>query len=405
MRASRFWYVGMYVPARSRFVKKSTRCKRLIDAKDFAKDWCKERVLERINNKVIEEQSFATFVQWSQTTQKRQISRGELVEEMLYNDKLKLDNDLLPYLGHIHVSKIDYNLVDNFIAELHAEKGLSQSSLKKYVVLVRKVLKDAERDGTIDHIPALPAIKRTENPRPWFSPEQYAALLEKCRLLRDNPPERTEFDFGELYDFIVFMVHSFLRPSEWKLLQHKHIRVFNDDGVEQLVISFPNSKTKNANGIIESTTTEVAADLYLKKILPRHDGKNDYLFFNDIQDWTYAGDKVSKMFKYLVKSAGLDTDAYGHAHTTYPLRHSSLCFQILKTGGNDLFGLAKNARTSVLMLEKLYLKHLTPQMPEFIRQLSTKRFFEVSKGAKGALPHKQRTSSVSRKAQQTSFEF
>jgi hypothetical protein len=138
--------------------------------------------------------------------------------------------------------------------------------------------------------------------------------------LRDNPPKRTEFDFGELYDFIVFMVHSFLRPSEWKLLQHKHIGVFSDDGVEQLVISFPNSKTKNANGSIESTTTEVAADLYLKKILPRHDGKNDYLFFNDTQDRTYAGDKVSKMFKYFVKSAGLGTDAYGQAHTTYSLR-------------------------------------------------------------------------------------
>ena len=56
-------------------------------------------------------------------------------------------------MGHIHVSKVDYNLVDNFIAEIHAEKGLSQSSLKKYVVLVRKVLKEAERGGTIDHIP------------------------------------------------------------------------------------------------------------------------------------------------------------------------------------------------------------------------------------------------------------
>jgi hypothetical protein len=38
MPASKFWYVGMYVSARSRFVKKSTRCERLIDAKDFAKE-------------------------------------------------------------------------------------------------------------------------------------------------------------------------------------------------------------------------------------------------------------------------------------------------------------------------------------------------------------------------------
>ena len=101
MPASKFWYVGMYVPARSRFVKKSTRCERLIDAKDFAKNWYEERVLERRNHKVIEEQSFAAFAQRFQTTQKRQISRGELVEEMLYNDKLKLDNCPSPLkLGH-----------------------------------------------------------------------------------------------------------------------------------------------------------------------------------------------------------------------------------------------------------------------------------------------------------------
>jgi hypothetical protein len=53
----------MYVPARSRFVKKSTRCERLVDAKNFAKEWFEKRVLERRNHKVIEEQSFAAFGQ------------------------------------------------------------------------------------------------------------------------------------------------------------------------------------------------------------------------------------------------------------------------------------------------------------------------------------------------------
>ena len=83
------------------------------------------------------------------------------------------------------------------------------------------------------------------------------------------------------------------------------------------------------------------------------------------------------MFKYLVSRAGLETDAYGQAHANYSLRHSSLCFHILKTGENDLFGLAKNARTSVLMLEKFYLTHLSLQMREFTRQLRTKRVLET----------------------------
>jgi len=64
-------------------------------------------------------------------------------------------------------------------------------------------------------------------------------------------------------------------------------------------------------------------------------------------------------------------------HTPPTLFGTHLCvFQILKTGGNDLFGLAKNARTSVLMLEKFYLTHLSPQMPEFTRQLRTRRVLE-----------------------------
>ena len=377
MPASKYWYVGMYLPSRGRFVKQSTRCELLTDAKEFAKDWYEDRVVERRTRRDFEETSFRAYSDKLQITQRREIVRGELSEEMLYNDKLKLDNDLLPRLGHVHVRRIDYNLIDSLIADLHSERNLSQSSLKKYVVLVRKVLKEAQRDGTIEHIPALPAVKRTENPRPWFSPEQYAQLLKTCREFRDGPQDQYDFDWGELYDFIVFMIHSFLRPSEWKLLQIKHVRFIEEDKIEQLVLSVPNSKTKNAKGSIDSTTTEIAADIFRKKILLRHDHPNAYLFFDAIKDRSYVGERVSKMFKVLVNAAGIGTDAYGQPHTTYSLRHSALCFQILKSGGNDLFGLAKNARTSVQMLEKFYLTHLSPQMPEFTKQLRTRRTLEV----------------------------
>ena len=43
--ASRFWYVGMYLKGRG-FVRKSTRCERLSDAREFAADWYEERVTE-----------------------------------------------------------------------------------------------------------------------------------------------------------------------------------------------------------------------------------------------------------------------------------------------------------------------------------------------------------------------
>ena len=173
------------------------------------------------------------------------------------------------------------------------------------------------------------------------------------------------------------MVHSFLRPSEWKFLQNKHIRKLDEDGVTQLVITVPNSKTKKSKGNLDTTTTEIAADVYYNRILKRHDDRNDFLFFNEIRDReSYVSDRVSRMFSLLCDHAGLSEDTYGQKHTMYSLRHSALCFQILKTGGTDLFGLAQNARTSSDMLEKFYLSHLTPQMPVFTRQLRTTRVLE-----------------------------
>ena len=83
------------------------------------------------------------------------------------------------------------------------------------------------------------------------------------------------------------------------------------------------------------------------------------------------------MFQLVMKHAKLETDSYGQNHTAYSLRHSALCFQILKSGGSDLFGLAKNARTSVLMLEKFHLTHISPQLPEFTKQLRTKRVLDT----------------------------
>jgi len=375
MPASRYWYVRMYMRGRG-LVKKSTQCEKLADAKHFAITWYEDLLLEKRGYQAIGAESFSVFASKLQDTQARQIKRGELSEDMLDADKMRLDKDLFPHFAGTHISKIDYNAVDAFLDELKDERNLSQSTLKKYVVTIRKVLKEAERDGAINYVPTLPTVKRNDTPRPWFSPKEYQMVLDACRELRDNPPPKYQFDFGELYDFIIFMIHTFLRPSEWKMLQNKHIRFLEQDGIEQLVISVPNTKTVRSGGALDSTSTEVAADVYRKKILIRHDNVDDFLFLNEIKDREYAQDRMSSMFSFVVGRANLETDKYGQKHTTYSLRHSALCYQILKTRGKELFGLAKNARTSVLMLEKFYLSDLTPQMPQFVTQLRTRKVLE-----------------------------
>jgi len=389
--ASKYWYVRMYLKGGpSSGVKKSTRCEKLSDAKEFAINWYEERLIEKRRFANIGSNSFATYAKKFQDRQQRQINRGELVEGVFYNDKLYLDKDILPAFGSIHISKIDYNSVDIFIDELRTERNLSVSSLKKFIICIRKVLKEAEKEGVISSVPSLPTIKTGNlNPRPWFSPDEYKRLLDACRDLRDNPPtdlnkfDETiakhypvmffEFDWGEMYDFIIFMIHTFLRPSEWKFLQNRHIQIQTDTSDhEQLLISVPNPKTMKTKGLTVSTSTEIAADIYKTRILKRHDNPNDFIFFNDIKDREkYVTDRIGRMFRVVCQHADLNADGFGQKHTTYSLRHSALCFQILKTKGEGLFALAKNARTSVEMLESFYLSHLSAQMPEFTQQLLT----------------------------------
>jgi len=212
-------------------VKQSTRCENHKEAVEFEKDWYEIKLLERRKNRLRRAESFEVFASKFTSTQEREVRRGDLSLKQKSNDTNKLSNDVLPAFGDIHISKSDYTLVDEFIDELKQDRGLTASSLKQYAVLIRKVLKQVERDQVIPHIPLVPTIRGSNDPRPWFSPEEYRLLLSGCRGLRDNPPIDISFNFGGMYDFIVFMVHTFLRPSEWKLLQNKHIRRLEEDGV------------------------------------------------------------------------------------------------------------------------------------------------------------------------------
>ena len=99
MPASKNWYVGMYLPSKGRFVKQSTRCEKLSDAKKFAADWHEDRIVEKKTQHASRGMSFATYSEKFQETQGREIRRGNLSQNMFNEDKRKLDKDVLAYLG------------------------------------------------------------------------------------------------------------------------------------------------------------------------------------------------------------------------------------------------------------------------------------------------------------------
>jgi hypothetical protein len=61
-------------------------------------------------------------------------------------------------------------------------------------------------------------------------------------------------------------------------------------------------------------------------------------------------------------ATGLRLGQLGQTRTLYSLRHTAIMFRLLYGRGIDLLTLARNARTSVQMIEKFYAANLTAEM-------------------------------------------
>jgi integrase len=94
-------------------------------------------------------------------------------------------------------------------------------------------------------------------------------------------------------------------------------------------------------------------------------GKEDFVFFPEItkdQDRWKAMDRMGRQFDYIVKAAGLKKSPNGEERTIYSLRHTAIMFRLTKGENIDLLTLARNARTSVEMIERFYARHLNAEM-------------------------------------------
>jgi integrase len=68
-------------------------------------------------------------------------------------------------------------------------------------------------------------------------------------------------------------------------------------------------------------------------------------------------------FKWVLREAGVATeDTWGRPRTLYCLRHTAIMFRLLYGQGIDMLTLARNARTSVQMIERFYASALDGEM-------------------------------------------
>ena len=160
---------------------------------------------------------------------------------------------------------------------------------------------------------------------------------------------------------IGFMVNGFMRPSDVIHIQHRHVTIVRSEHI-YLRLSLPETKRHRA----QIVTLQPAVRIYehLREYMSHRGlaGPDDYLFLPEIRRREAAGPLMSSHFKKVLEVSGLRYGSLGQARTLYSLRHTAIMFRLLYGRGIDLLTLARNARTSVQMIEKFYASNLTAEM-------------------------------------------
>lgn len=450
--SSPYWYARYFVAGKT--VKKSTRTESKADALKFAKDLYDTLNYRRQQGLAVGSAGrFESVVGSIYVDQQAQISRGQLNPITHESYKYRFNKHIIPYFKDIELERINYQVLQNFLNHLSTlPEKLSVSTIRLYMHQVKKVLIYAQRSELITHMPQLPKIGVKDNPRGYFTTREYKRLADRARALvgkdfevRKVANESAEAadseitvyqplgknDSGrqirkvrmtqDLYELIVFMTNSFIRPTDIKNLQHKHVDVI-DDNHTYLRLNLPPSKKHDKPIVtmskavevylrhkkyyreqelieqqqreeLEATEAEKLEKYRLKiaarakkqgltipkltqreakqlkkqenlskkssKRLPTLTAPENYVFLPQYHsNRDYALKQLQRQFDILLWSTGLRNNVQGEDRSLYSLRHTCIMYRLMYGEGMDLLTLARNARTSPEMIDRFYASKL-----------------------------------------------
>lgn len=292
-----------------------------------------------------------------------------------YDDLNLFTRDLIPFFGEIDVGNINNAKINEFIKTLQ-KRGLAPSTVKRYLVALRKILKYAAENNLINSIPTFPKISGSGNvtKRDYFEIEEYKHL---CQIADDLAVSGLKVRgvpiTEELKLLMQFMVNTFIRPSDLRVLKHENVQIKTNPNAkrasEKRFLYLTHDKTKTNDTEVVSMPAAVPvyeALIKIQKNKKRKDGKNgcygeksDYLFFPEYLNRTTMMAIVGRQFRKVVETAEITNE--GEIHTLYSLRHSAIMYRLIK-GDVDTLTLARNARTSQEMIDRFYASRLTALM-------------------------------------------
>jgi hypothetical protein len=374
------WYVRVWDRKRKKYIVKSTGEDSAVKAKALAQELALS--LLKAEKPVEREFSFNNFAlkllhksRLQQTSGDRSKGYVKALHWAIQNE----DWGLLRFFGERDVRQIRTQTYQEYMADLAKRRpDMTPSTRNTLMATLRNVLKIARDEGVIDAVPETPRSRVKDNPRPFFrfhplvakDDDNYQKLLRQVKQMADQRIAVRGVEItDELYDLVLFLTHSFVRPisSELYAIRHSDITIANDP--RRLIVTVRDGKT----GYRSANTMEAAVSVY-QRIKNRYPASkpDDYLFFPDYKNRITVSNIVQRQFRQVLKDGSIQIDeATGKAHTLYSLRHTAICMRIINSEGRvNIFNLAKNAGTSVDQIERFYARFL-PLSKEMAKNLQS----------------------------------
>lgn len=372
--ASKFWQVRCWVAGRTH--KRSTKTTSLPLAQRFARWFYEDRLVKQlapqaatviVSTTTKQQLTFGAIAAQVYANEQARMERGEFGAGSLRMFRNRLDAKVLPYFGAMDPCTITYQMLQEFAQEI--SKKHSSTTVSHYLIIVRKVLVHAVRIGAIEQTPDIPKIKIRSSSRGAFTPTEYWQLLRTARALRgvkhpaSNKAMRKQIKQAyndhrmpqDLAWAISLMVNCFLRPGDLTKLKHRHVEVLRGKNT-YLRLTLPETKLHSAPIVTLRPAVRVYEQICKLQPLTK---PNDYLLLPDLKNRTHALAVLSTMFNWVLQHTGLKLNPHGHPRSLYSLRHSAITFRLLYGQGIDLVTLARNARTSVEVINDHYASTVT----------------------------------------------
>ena len=377
---SKYWYVRVWDSDRKKYIVKGTGQTSSILARKAAQELAIALLKEKAP--VVKEFSFKIYCLKLLRNEKEVVDRNQRSVGSFKAMKWCIENKdwgLIKRFGDRDVREITTRDFREYMNYLDVKNPDWAASTKNTILATfRNVLKVAQEESVIDNIPDTPRSKQKDNPRPFFkfhplvskNDDQYQKVLRRAELMvEEGVVSRGIPVTEELRDILLFITHSFVRPTHSELysIRHKDVTVAKDP--RRLILTIVDGKT----GYRVVNTMEAAVSVY-ERICERHKNHkpDDYIFLPQYANRVTAGKVIQRQFKDLMEAENLEHDPVTHLkHSLYSLRHTAICMRILLSGGKvNIFNLAKTAGTSVDQIERFYARNL-PLNAEMAKNLQS----------------------------------